>query len=156
LVSIRKGKKPESILDTPSPGYRRLIQIDDLRAGATAKFCPPARDEQVATPADVVIAWDGANAGTSSFGLSGVIGSTLAVLRPKNGGLITPYLGHFVRANREYLRKQCKGATVPHIDGSILENLDLPMLPIDEQRRIAAILDKTDEFRSKRRASLAS
>jgi type I restriction enzyme, S subunit len=155
LVLIRKGKKPGKIAATPGPGYQRLIQIDDLRPNAIAKFCPTVRDEQIAVPADVVIAWDGANAGTSSFGLTGVIGSTLAILRPKSGRVGTRYLGHFVQANRKYLRQHCKGATVPHIDGRILEELDIPLPPLAEQLRIAAILDMAEGLRAKRRATLA-
>ncbi len=102
-----------------------------------------------------MIAWDGANAGTSSFGLSGVIGSTLAVLRPRSADTSTPYLGHFLRAREGYLRSRCKGATVPHIDGKSLENLEVPLPPLPEQRRIAEILDKADALRVKRRAALA-
>ena len=48
LISVRKGKKPQLIVGEAAPGYRRLIQIDDLRPGAEPKFCPPARDEVVA------------------------------------------------------------------------------------------------------------
>jgi type I restriction enzyme S subunit len=155
LVEIRKGKKPASITAEPSVGCRRLIQIDDLRPGASPKYCPEAADEVAALETDVLIAWDGANAGTSSFGLSGVIGSTLAMLRPVTSTVFTPYLGHFVRANEGHLRSRCKGATVPHIDSQVLQTLDMPLPPLDEQRRIAEILDKADALRAKRRAALA-
>jgi type I restriction enzyme S subunit len=154
LVQVRKGKKPASVSHEFVPGYRRLIQIDDLRAGAATKYCPPAQDEVAAFETDVIIAWDGANAGTSSFGLSGVIGSTLAALRPTTPTVFTPYLGHFVRANQAHLRSRCKGATVPHIDGRVLESLEIPLPPFPEQRRIAEVLDKADALRTKRRASL--
>ncbi|MEI7903415.1 MAG: restriction endonuclease subunit S, partial [bacterium] len=155
VLSIRKGKKPQVIVSVPGPAYRRLIQIDDLRAGAVPKFCPPANDEVVAYPTDVIIAWDGANAGTSSFGLSGVVGSTLALLRIERSDVFTNYLGHFVRARRQYLRERCKGATVPHIDGRVLEALDIPLPPLTEQRRIADILDRAEALRTKRRAAFA-
>jgi type I restriction enzyme S subunit len=155
LIEVRKGKKPASVSQKPIRGYRRLIQIDDLRPGASTKYCPPAPDEVTAFEADVLIAWDGANAGTSSFGLVGVIGSTLAALRPTTPTVFTPYLGHFVRANEAHLRSRCKGATVPHIDGRVLESLNIPLPPLPEQRRIADILDKADALRAKRRAALA-
>ena len=135
-------------------GYRRLIQIDDLRSDPVFKFCPPARDEVTAEPNDVIIAWDGANAGTSSFGLSGVIGSTLAILRPKHKNIFTAYLGHFVRVKQQCLRERCKGATVPHIDGRVLEELDIPLPPLPLQKRIAEVLDKADELRAKHRTAL--
>jgi type I restriction enzyme S subunit len=132
LIEIRKGKKPDLVASEPKHSFRRLIQIDDLRPGASLKYCPPASDEVVALQTDVLIAWDGANAGTSSFGLSGVIGSTLAVLRPTSADIFTPYLGHFLRAREGYLRSRCKGATVPHIDGKSLEGLDLTLPPLPE------------------------
>ena len=155
LVDIRKGKKPQSISFEPAPGLRRLIQIDDLRPGAIPKYCPKTPEEVMAKETDVLIAWDGANAGTSNFGLSGVIGSTLAILRSTSRSVHTPYLGHFVRANENYLRARCKGATIPHIDGRVLENLDITLPPLPEQRRIAHILDNADALRSKRSAALA-
>jgi type I restriction enzyme S subunit len=155
LIEVHKGKKPRSIVAEPTPGFRRLIQIDDLRPGASPKYCPNAADEVAAFETDVLIAWDGANAATSSFGLSGVIGSTLAVLRPRSPRVFTPYLGHFVRANEAYLRSRCKGATVPHLDGRVLEALEVPLPSLPEQRRIADILDKADALRRRRRAALA-
>ena len=41
------------------------------------------------------------------------------------------------------------------IDIELLEHFRLPLPPLPEQRRIAAILDKADELRAKRRAALA-
>jgi type I restriction enzyme S subunit len=144
IVDIRKGKKPMTIVAEPREGYRRLIQIDDLRPNSQPKYCPSAKDEIIAEPSDVIIAWDGANAATSNFGLSGVVGSTLAILRPRIKGIITPYLGQFLRAKTAYLRSKCKGATVPHIDGRMLENLEVPLLPLAEQRRISEVLDRAE------------
>lgn len=154
VIEIKKGKKPKEIVAEPLPNYRRLIQIDDLRPNSIPKFCPPANDEVKAVESDVIIAWDGANAATSNFGISGVIGSTLAILRPKSSNLFTPFLGHFLRANRFYLRQNCKGATVPHIDGKTLKELQLPNIELPEQKRIAEVLDSADSLREKRRLAL--
>jgi type I restriction enzyme S subunit len=154
LVSVRKGRKPEAVVAAPLPGYRRLIQIDDLRPDASLKFCPPARDEVIAEPRDVIIAWDGANAATSGFGLSGVIGSTLALLRPVHDDVHTPYLGYFLRAQQAYLRERCKGATVPHIDARVLGALQVPLPLLPEQRRVAELLERADALRAMRRGAL--
>jgi type I restriction enzyme S subunit len=45
--------------------------------------------------------------------------------------------------------------TVPSIRKSRLEAILIPLPPLDEQRRIAAILDKADTLRAKRRAAIA-
>jgi type I restriction enzyme, S subunit len=155
LITVRKGKKPQDITHTPTSGFRRLIQIDDLRPNAEAKYCPIAPEEVVCEATDVLIAWDGANAGTTGFGLEGAVGSTLAILRPNTKQLVTPYLGHFLRANEAYLRSRCKGATVPHIDGPVLGALELPLPLLAEQKRIAGILDHADALRALRRDALA-
>ena len=47
------------------------------------------------------------------------------------------------------------GANLPRLSPGALEDLELPLAPIDEQRRIADILDRADALRAKRRAALA-
>lgn len=154
LVTIGKGRKPQQVSSEAHAGYRRLIQIEDLRPGAVPRFCPASKDELGVVPDDLVIAWDGANAGTVSSGLCGVIGSTLAVLRPKAELVHTSYLTHFLRSRQRYLRSRCKGATVPHIDGAVLESLDVPLPSLSEQRRVADVLDRSEALLELRRASV--
>lgn len=154
VVMVRKGKKPKSIDFQPKTNYKRLLQIDDLRPDAIQKYCPSAKGEVVANPTDVIIAWDGANAASSSWGLSGVIGSTLAIIRPNGSDISSEYLGHFVKSKRRYIRERCKGATIPHVDAHVLANLEIPMPPLPEQQRIAEILDRAEAIRAKGRAAL--
>src|SRR2546425_9671897 len=104
VVEIEKGKKAGRPLDRPTSSSRRYLQIDDLRPDAKPKFvesfaCP------MASETDVIIAWDGANAGTVSCNLSGHIGSTLAVLRPITDKLFAPYLSRFLEGQFDYLQK---------------------------------------------------
>jgi len=47
------------------------------------------------------------------------------------------------------------GSAQPQITRDGLKGLSLPLPPLPEQRRIAAILDKADELRAKRRAAIA-
>jgi len=157
LFEVHKGKKPVATHERREPGDHRLIQIEDLRDGAVVRYCPATVGEVYAHPTDLLLAWDGANAATSSFGLEGAVGSTLAVLTPKDGaGIFTPYAGHFLRAHQQYLRDRCKGATVPHIDGRTLADLNVPVPDAEEQRRIATILDQADALRTKRRRALSA
>ena len=47
------------------------------------------------------------------------------------------------------------GANLPRLSPDALGEIRIPLLPLPEQQRIAAILDKADELRAKRRAALA-
>lgn len=69
-------------------------------------------------------------------------------------GLYPRYLLHFLNAQSENIQAQGKGATVKGITIDVLKELQIPLPPLDEQRRIAAILDKADAIRRKRQESI--
>lgn len=65
------------------------------------------------------------------------------------------YLFHFLRASKEQLLDRRVGGGQPNISQAILRSLEVPLPPLAEQRRIAAILDKADALRAKRREAIA-
>ncbi len=153
LLGIEKGKKASQLLDRPSATSRPYLQIDDLRPDGKPKFAEPFPCP-VASKSDVIIAWDGANAGTVSFNLDGFIGSTLAVLRPTTDTLFAPYLARFLEGRFDYLQSNATGATIPHLSRDALENLQLPLPSLSEQQRIAGQLEQADRLRRTRRYAL--
>lgn len=50
---------------------------------------------------------------------------------------------------------QTQATGVPHINLGILKRFAVPVPPLDEQRRIAEVLDRAETLRAKRRAALA-
>ncbi|HMQ70093.1 MAG TPA: restriction endonuclease subunit S [Ignavibacteria bacterium] len=156
IIDISKGKKVEQIFPDKerNKSVVRFIQIDDLRNDTNIKFTNNNGGIQVNIN-DLIIAWDGANAGTVGHNLKGIIGSTLARLRIKNENFDSRYLAKFLQSKFLYLRKQCTGATIPHISKSVLLKLKIPSPPLPEQKRIADLLDKADSIRQKRKESIA-
>ena len=73
----------------------------------------------------------------------------LRVLSPKE--VDRDYLFRFMLSKAAYLESQGQGATVKGITLNVLRDLDVPIPPISEQQRIAAILGKADSLRRKRR-----
>lgn len=65
------------------------------------------------------------------------------------------YLLHYFIANRARIEGMGKGATVKGITLDQLRAFPIPLPPLAEQRRIAAILDKADALRAKRREAIA-
>ncbi|MEG4508011.1 restriction endonuclease subunit S [Microcoleus sp. F6_B4] len=82
------------------------------------------------------------------------INQDLKALFPKSD-IFTRYLLNFLLASSTKLEKQAFGATVKGITLEILKNLEIPLPPIAEQKRIAEILDRAEEIRSKRREAIA-
>lgn len=64
------------------------------------------------------------------------------------------YLYHYLRNKTEYLNSLGRGATFKEISKSIVEEIEIPLPSLEEQRRIAALLDKVSDLIAKRRAQL--
>jgi type I restriction enzyme S subunit len=59
------------------------------------------------------------------------------------------------RLLKRTLESMAPATTLPIVSKSKFEALTIPVPPLDEQRRIAAILDQAEELRAKRRAAIA-
>ncbi|MBP8882307.1 MAG: restriction endonuclease subunit S [Dermatophilaceae bacterium] len=75
-------------------------------------------------------------------------------LVPKAGKLNAVYLYHWFRANRRQLEALGNGATFKEVSKAVVSRVEIPLPPIEEQRRIAAILDHADELVRMRLAAL--
>jgi type I restriction enzyme S subunit len=67
------------------------------------------------------------------------------------------YLLHFLRQPTmvAFASARSVGINLPRLSPSVLETFPVPLPPIPEQRRIAAILDQADALRAKRSVALA-
>ena len=153
LITISKGKK-HTITDMPSSQSKRVLGIDDLRNDTLIRMT----DDQggvLACENDVLIAWDGANAGTIGYGKQGYIGSTISRLRLHDKSkFYTPFIGIFLQSNFNYLRKTSTGATIPHISRNALESILIPVFEYGDQIRIATLLSKVENLISRRHEQL--
>jgi type I restriction enzyme S subunit len=64
------------------------------------------------------------------------------------------YLAHFLRNAAPNLLQKVRGTTADNIPVDELRKLNVPLPSLDEQRRIAKILDKADELRQRRRVAV--
>jgi len=108
-----------------------------------------------AKASDVLVTVKGAGVGKSNLGCDAAIGRQLMALRPKQEKILQSYLFHFIRHKEQRIAGLADGATVPGIGKADLANLQITLPPLDEQKRIAAILDKADQLRQRRRQAIA-
>jgi type I restriction enzyme, S subunit len=68
--------------------------------------------------------------------------------------ILSRYLLWFLLSSTHILENQASGATVKGITLDAIKNLEVPLPPLEEQKRIAAILDKADRVRRKRQEAI--
>ncbi|NNH66826.1 restriction endonuclease subunit S [Rhizobium laguerreae] len=81
---------------------------------------------------------------------------SVAILRPRAKTLDARYLYHMTQSPDfiEQARKFTKKSTQAGIYLGNLKKIEIPLPPLSEQKRIAAILDKADQQRQKRRQAI--
>jgi len=82
------------------------------------------------------------------------LGRGVAGMRAKEGKLDISYAAHFINAKKADLQKLGTGSTFLAIRRADLEEFEIPLPPLPEQRRIAAILDKAGAIRRKRQQAI--
>jgi type I restriction enzyme S subunit len=102
---------------------------------------------KVSQPGDIILC---VRATIGNLNLSDVpycLGRGVAGLRPKKGWLDQRYLWRVLEANADNLRSKGRGATFLQVSKSDIAALQIPFPPLEEQRRIARMLDQADALR---------
>lgn len=153
IIEITKGKK-HTLIEDRSEFSKRVIFTEDLRSDDNIKY---TNDELgvFAEKSDILIAWDGANAGLIEFGKSGFIGSTIGRIRiKKQDKYYPPFIGAILKKQFNYFQRTAKGAFITHINRKVLINLRIPDIPYIDQYRIAKVLSKFRTLINKRKRSI--
>ncbi|WP_417794014.1 restriction endonuclease subunit S [Terasakiella pusilla] len=87
---------------------------------------------------------------------AGVCSTDILPIRPDTSVIHKGYLYRYLRQQEmvDLATTRSSGANLPRISPKILEDFPICFPPIEEQRRIAAILDKADAIRQKRKSAL--
>lgn len=105
--------------------------------------------------ATILITCRGATCGTINIctPFSYVTGNAMALDNLDEARVHQSYLARYLR--HRGLADTISGSAQPQITRQTLDLVRIPLPPLDEQRRIAAILDQADALRDKRRQALA-
>jgi type I restriction enzyme, S subunit len=120
----------------------------------------PSRARQIVKAGDVLVSTVRPNLNGVAIVpdcLDGATASTgYCVLRANQELLDSKYLYYWVRNSRfiNDMKKKATGANYPAVSDKIIKESELPRFDIDEQRRIAAILDKADSIHRNRQQAL--
>lgn len=139
---IKSGELTRSLVDSTE----EFITESGLNE-SSAKFLEPGA---------ILVAMYGATVGqVSRLGIPAATNQAICHIYPDQKICDTNYLYRFLQGTRYQLLAQRVGGGQPNISQTIIRNLQIPLPPLAEQKRIAAILDATDALRSKRREAIA-
>lgn len=146
--------------------YVDISSVDASRkavvaANLVACRSAPSRARQLLATGDVLVSTVRPNLNAVAHidqSLNSAIGSTgFCVLRADTAQLDDRYLFHWVRSPEfvSSLVAQATGISYPAVTDKVVKNSQIPLPPMEEQRRIAAVLDAADALRAKRRETIA-
>lgn len=131
-----------------------LIRIRDVMRGYSETFTTEKyKDEYIVYPDDLLIGMDG------EFNIA-KWGKTPALLNQRVCRLIPGpdieknFLFYFMPAALKRIEEKTPFVTVKHLSAKELNKIEIPLPPLEEQRRIAAVLDKVSGLITKRREQL--
>lgn len=87
----------------------------------------------------------------------GLATTELVPMLPDPKRLDRKYLAYYLRSEKfvRWVNEQVAGAKMPRVSMNIFWKHEIPLPPLAEQKRIAAILDKADAIRQKRQQAIA-
>ncbi|NVJ64648.1 MAG: restriction endonuclease subunit S [Flavobacteriaceae bacterium] len=137
-VTYKKGKKPKVLTDEEFENSVPYLDIKALEHGEIRRYAD-IESSNILDANSIAIVWDGARSGWVAKGVYGSMGSTIAALTPIL--MDVDYTHQFLRSQFENLNNNTRGTGIPHVNPDILWNIETPIPPLPEQKRIVAKLD---------------
>lgn len=155
------------VVDRPSDGHLPVLRANNItEEGLDLSDLVFVRsdkigDRQKIRSGDIVIAASSGSisvVGKSAQALTDLeagFGAFCKVVRP-SGRVDHRYLGHYFRtpAYRQKMSALAAGANINNLKNEHIDELEIPLPPLEEQKRVAAILDQADELCRKRQRAL--
>jgi len=147
LVEIIKGKKPENLIENPSKNTLPYLTAEYLRYKTPNQFVDIEKEKKlpVCEKDDIILIWDGSQAGQVFTGSKGILASTMVKIIPNLDIVNKAYLYFFLTTKFEYLNTQTTGSAIPHVNKNAFLNLPIPLPPLPEQKAIADVLSSIDD-----------
>lgn len=139
---VKSGELRESLITTSSERITPLALKE-----SSAKLVPKGA---------ILLAMYGATVGRLGIlGIEAATNQAVCSIIPDPKIADTGYLYRVLRSRVPSLVSQASGGAQPNISQGLIRQIQIPLPSLEEQRRIAAILDQAEELRAKRLAAIA-
>jgi|SRR5690554_2145535 len=140
-LDYQKGRNPKELKFSESNESEIYLSMDYLRGNPKQMLYVEDVENYVKVDEnDILLLWDGSNAGEFILSKKGILSSTMAVLNLKN--IQKEYSWYFVKHFEPQLKKSTIGMGVPHVNGEELKNGLIALPTPEEQTAIANYLDR--------------
>jgi len=141
-ITLTKGKPP-SEMPYFGKGAELYLSPEFLRGKGVAESAKSAANGVRVNDGETILLWDGSNAGEVFRARSGLLSSTMTLI--KHSDEFEPeYFFYAVKRWESYLKGQTSGSGIPHVDKEVLGKLEILKLPPDEQKLVENILNNLD------------
>ena len=142
VSNVRKGRLPSVTSPAPTADTDLpYLSMEFLRGEVdNPSYVPVSENLLRAESGDLLLLWDGSNAGEFLRAKQGVVSSTLALIEARN--IEKEFLFFSCKARERQLKDQTVGMGIPHVSGDELRSFLIPCPARAEQTQIAAFLDR--------------
>ncbi|WP_125722616.1 restriction endonuclease subunit S [Flavobacterium ustbae] len=134
----QKGKLPNKITSINELELPPYMSMEYLRGGEENQWVID-KNAKIIDEGEVLLLWDGSNAGEFIKSRKGVISSTVAQIEFKH--INKGFAWYYSKLLEIELRKKNIGMGIPHVNGNELKNFLVVIPLIEEQTAIANFLD---------------
>ena len=131
-VSETKGIAKENTLSLGNIEYLDTTRLN----GGKAKLVSGKKDVDFR---DIIVLWDGSNAGKIYYGFSGILGSTLKVFKLKDD-INSEYVFYYLKSKQNLILHKFRTPNIPHVSKDFSQRFNLPIPDKEKQNLIANIL----------------
>ena len=141
ITRLEKGRMPQEL--TSTGGDAPYLTMDLLRNRETIVTYPANTKGLVRVEDnDLLLLWDGANAGEILQAKRGYLGSTMAIIHYSKEIIESKFAFYFFKALERRFKEDANGTTIPHFNRASLNSCMYFLPPtLAEQRAIADWLD---------------
>lgn len=140
-MDYEKGKSPKELKTMPNEGSQVYLSMDYLRGNDKhISYVENPKDYVQVEEDEILLLWDGSNAGEFILSKKGVLSSTIAVI--KLSGINKSFGWYYFSVLEKKLKQSTIGMGIPHVSSEELKNSILIIPPVEEQENISNSLDK--------------
>ena len=151
IVKYKKGKPPK----TGPNGRLPVLSPHYLRTGHVEEMADPMPRDVVLKGGELILLWDGSNAGEFFRARTGILSSTMVAFEFDQEEINPDYLYYDLKRFEPELKGRTAGSGIPHVDKELLLGREIFECRPGEQSAAAKVLLKVEQVIQQTEAVLA-